>query len=358
MPVYFVYRCHYGAPSEKHIRRFEYDTVLEWAQAVWKQFETDDAAYKYAEELLGGLRVYSFGSLFFADPEFPAPKRPKTMKQVHDWFEGMYDPTAVNGPHHIQVVTDDDEMDMAVFVFDDHYRKKNPGKADFLLLDGWELPAGESDGPAPNFKKIRTEPGEPSGDGEGVLYAVDLCPGPDNLQDKNECDRAMRIDGLRVPDLARYLLSNPENEAHDYCLRELRDNLLALLKRPRGEDKGFLVAIRDEPAEQTHWGVYSDWLQDRDLPPAGLHLLDLALRSKSYSCGHKSRKPKLDCVKVTAHMAQACKHRNRWPEKKSAGITDRDTYAQFIFFDDRWAAAHPTLAAGILTFASRWDVLT
>ncbi|MDY3551640.1 hypothetical protein R5W24_000718 [Gemmata sp. JC717] len=34
------------------------------------------------------------------------------------------------------------------------------------------------------------------------------------------------------------------------------------------------------------------------------------------------------------------------------------SFEQFIFFDDRWAAAHPTLAKGIFTFASRWDVLT
>ena len=356
MPVYFVYRCHYGAPSEKHVRRFEYDTVLDWAKAVWRQFDTDEAAYKYAEELLGGLRVYGFGSLFFADPECTPSVRPKTMAQVYDWFEGMYDPTAANGPHHIQIVTDDDELDMAVFVFDDHYRKKHPGKADFLLLDSWELPAGESDGPAPDFKKIRTDLGKPAGDGEGTLYAASLCPGADNLRDKNECDRAMRIKGVRVPDLARYLLSNPENDTHDYSLREVRENLLTLLKRPRGEDKGFLVAIRDEPTEQTHWGAYSDWLQDRDLPTAGLHLLDLALRAKSYSSGGQTRKPKLDRVKVTPHLAQACKHEHR--SRFKAKATERDSYGQFIFFDDRWAAAHPTLAAGILTFASRWDVLT
>lgn len=356
MPVYFVYRCHYGAPSEKHVRRFEYDTVLDWAKAVWKQFDTDDAAYKYAEELLGGLRVYGFGSLFFADPDYSPSVCPKTMAKVHDWFEGMYDPTAANGPHHIQIVTDDDELDMAVYVFDDQYRKKKPGKTDFLLLDGWELPGGESNGPADNFAKIRTELGKPAGDGEGVLYAASLCAGADNLREKNDGDRAMRIKGVRVPDLARYLLSNPESETHDFGLREVRENLLTLLKKPRGEDKGFLVAIRDEPTELTHWGAYSDWLQDRDRPPAGLHLLELALRSKNFGLAGQNRKPELDLVKVTPHMAQACKHENR--SRIRTDEARRDTYGQFIFFDDRWAAAHPTLAAGVLTFASRWDVLS
>ena len=66
----------------------------------------------------------------------------------------------------------------------------------------------------------------------------------------------------------------------------------------------------------------------------------------------------LDRVKVTPHMAQACKQMRRWRGEQGDEITDRDTFAQYIFFDDRWAAAHPTLAAGILRFASRWDALT
>jgi len=146
MPVYFVYRCTYNAPSEKHVRRFEYDTVLDWAKAIFKQFPGDDAGWNYAAEVLGGLHVYSFGSLFMLDEYHPERKPPKTMKDVHDWFGGMYVNEQKSGPHHIQIHTDDDELEMAVYVFDDHYRKANPGKADFLLHDGWELPHGAADG--------------------------------------------------------------------------------------------------------------------------------------------------------------------------------------------------------------------
>jgi hypothetical protein len=45
------------------------------------------------------------------------------------------------------------------------------------------------------------------------------------------------------------------------------------------------------------------------------------------------------------------------PPSASLEVSMEDYYDQWIFFDDRWAA-HPTLAAGILTFAARWDVLT
>lgn len=361
MPVYFVYRCHYGAPNEKHLRRFEYDTVLEWAQAVWLEFGTDDAAYAYARELLGGLNVYSFGSLFLAESHVRERLRtgpPQTIEAVHEWFQRMYDPTIEAGPHHVQVLTDDDEIDMAVLICDDHYRVANPGKADFLLLPDWELPGGSSDEPAPDLSAIRTAPVEPRSNGEGVLYVFREESQSENLRDKNACDRAGRVEGVRVPDLARHLLCTPETEDQEYALCEVRAFLTDLLANPTGEDAGFLVAIRDNPAEQAHWDAYSDWLEEHDLPPAGLHLLDRALRSEKFSHQGANRNPAFDRVKVTPHMAQACKHEDRWRDPMTDEITERDTFVQFIFFDDRWAAANPSLAKGILTFASRWDVLT
>src|SRR5262249_44798505 len=172
MAVYFVYRCHYGTPSEKHVRRFEYDSVLDWAKAVFKTVGDREAAFKYGEDLLGGLDVYSFGSMFATDEDTPPRRPPRTMADVKAWFQGMYVGEEKHGPHHIQILTDDDEIEMAVYVFDDHYRAKHPGKADFLLLDGWELPAGESDGSQPELPKTRAV--EPAGEGKGRVYVVKL----------------------------------------------------------------------------------------------------------------------------------------------------------------------------------------
>ena len=238
-------------------------------------------------------------------------------------------------------------------MFDDHYRAKKPGKADFLLLDGWELPAGESTKRTPTLPETR-----PNGkaDGEGAVYLT--CGYVDCKYNLEDLGSAEQITGLRVPELARYVLLHPDRDEIAFPLHKVRDGLVEVLKKPKGEDAGFLVAIRDQPDELTNWGAYSDWLQDRDLPPAGLHLLDLAFRTEECAFDSKNRKPKLDCVKVTPHMAQASKHDGCFTEKPKKGLTEDDLFTQFIFFDDRWAAAHPTLAAGILTFASRWDVLT
>src|SRR5262249_26401626 len=155
-------------------------------------------------------------------------------------------------------------------------------------------------------KLPKTDLLKPVGGGKGTLSAVSLYADcSSNLEDLAP---AHRIEGLRVPDLARYLLVQPENDDYDFGLREVRDNLLTLLAKPKGEDAGFLAAIRDHPDEQTNWGAYSDWLQDRDLPPAGLHLLARALGAKAFPDPRGNRRPEFDLVKVTPHTAQACKN--------------------------------------------------
>ena len=352
MAVYFVYRCHYNAPSEKHVRRFEYDTVLDWAKAVWKQLPDFDAGTKYARELLGGLRVYSLGGIFTRSEEEDVPERkpPKTMRDVHDWFGGMYVNEQKSGPHHVQIHTDDDELEMGVYIFDDHYRKANPGKADFLLHDGWALPDGDADGSfhVPKGAKVRDIAGKSKGDGPAT-YAAFLA-----YYDSGNLDLAggYRVANVRLPDLARYILTERAETELEAEWEKIRPALQQHLKRPKGADAGFLAAIRKEPEELTNWGAYSDWLAERDEPPAGVKLLGGALRRvvPDLSSSTYSRKASKDMLRVTPHMVQAVFHVARWGKD--------DLYHQWIFFDDRWAAAHPTLASGVLTFAWRWDVLT
>ena len=355
MPVYFVYRCHYGAPNEKHVRRFEYDSVLEWARAVWRLHDTREEANRYGREVFTGLDTDAFHTLFCTYDGHPMPHRPRSMADVKRWFGAFYCEEEAHGSHHIQCLTEWGDNQRAVYVFDDHYRALKPGKADFFLLDGWELPAGGSDASAPRLPK--TGRVEPRGGGEGTLYFIDTyvdCKY--NLEDLCE---SFHVHGLRVPDLARYLLLHPDGEAIDsFALAKVRAGLVEALANPAGEDAGFLTAIRDEPQENTHWAAYSDWLYDRDRPAAGVRLFELALRAEACATGGDHRRAALDRVKATAHLAQVCKHQGRYPDRPGDDLTEYDWFEQFIFFDDRWAAAHPTLAAGVLTFAARWDVLT
>jgi hypothetical protein len=62
----------------------------------------------------------------------------------------------------------------------------------------------------------------------------------------------------------------------------------------------------------------------------------------------------LSRVATSAHLAQLC-----WCIANApAWASGRDVYEQWYLFDDVWAAGNPHLAAGILRFATRWDVLS
>src|SRR5688572_28618417 len=125
MAVYFVYRCHYGAPSEKHVRRFEYDSVLDWAKAVWKLHDTREGAERYARRVFGAMDVAPFAEMFHNRGE-NSTSRPRTMSHVKLWFTDMYCEQEAHGAHHVQCLTDWGDNQRAVLVFDDHYRAKKP----------------------------------------------------------------------------------------------------------------------------------------------------------------------------------------------------------------------------------------
>lgn len=353
MPVYFVHRCGFGSPTEQFLCRFEFDTVLAWASAVWRRFTNRGEGERYARDLFRGMNVDAVHHVFHPHEEYALAGPPQSMDEVTQWFDALYCECVANGPHHVQVLTEWSDNQRAIYVFDDHYRAANPGKTDFLLRSDWELPVGASSGGAPD---LAAEPAASEPGGEGRLYFCENYIGSKYNLDDLEPLRCMA--GVRVPDLAQYLLTHTAPDDLDFALFKLRGGLVDVLSRPAGEAVGFLTAIRDQPGEGTHWAAYSDWLQERNLPLAGLHLLEHALRSKACGVVEKNHKPALDLVQVTPHLVQACKHEGCWSDQPKPELTADDTFVRFIFFDDRWAAANPTLAAGILAFASRWDVLT
>ena len=353
MTIYFVYRCHHDAPGERRMCRFEADSIVDWMRSIWKPIDDEEQAYKYANELLGGIEVYTFARIFLDIAEENKPP-PEDMDGVKSAFESMYLGEMDSGEHHLQILTDDDETEMAIYIFDEHFRQAHPELTDFLVLEGWALPETWSD------EDLETVPVNPFEDRprhpDGTLYTFSLFVEDScNLSDLCESDI---IDGVRVPDLCRYVLTHPDIEQHDYAMQTLREDLQRLLESPTGDDAGFLQAIREEPGELVHWNAYTDWLLEKDLPPAGQHLLELALRTEHLEYARKNRKPEMDCVKVSQHMAQACKHEGSWPDEPFMWFTPNHTYRQWIFFDDRWVAAHPTLAQSILQFSNRWDALT
>lgn len=380
MAVYFAFRSPYEAPGGKYLKRFDDDSVLDWFRNRWERLAStdwDDANDRVTEEM--GCYVYSFADVFRINEEGPVPP-PRNGRKLADHVEGRVYNNGVAGgsPHVLQVDTDDDEYGFSYYFFDDHYLKKHGKHAAFLLCD-WKLPGGHGTG---GFRAAEpTVLSGPKGAWPGTTYLIDL----DSVGCMDELVPGYRIEGVRLPELARYVLRTPPSEEEDTPSLLHQMPLLMIQEGPDsvGVEKAFLKDIREHPNDEVVWNAYSDWLQERGDKPVGLHLLHRALtrlgvwadngvwdevpagERKVIESGEQNSRALVELldrrqkeaeirVHVDEHLAQLCfrEHRCKYP-KRTLNI-----YEQWIVFDDLWASAHPDLANSILRYVQRWDLLS
>lgn len=351
MSVTFVYRSPSDNPGCRHVRRFDADTVLEWFRSIWQGLP-EEQAHDHADRLIG-RHVYCFGNLFreIGDNSWPPPR---TISELAGRLQdSLYVCEMKHGAHHVEVLTDDDELEMTISVFDDHYLAKHPQRAAFLAREDWRLPDGSADGgfrPRTKVPKV-----SPKGRGVGATYLCLLaCYDSGSLSDLEECQSGVRvIPGVRLPGLVPYLLRRQESEEWEGEMENLRTAAHAAVAAERGRaagDEAALLAAVTDPADALAWPAYSDWSEEHGRP-AGVHLLRRALEHADPAADSSSRRKRSkDELLVQTHIAQACLHEATWEHYG-------EVYHHWVLFDDLWAAAHPDLAHSLLRFASRWDVL-
>ncbi len=345
MSVYFVYRSHYEGPSGKHVRAFDAESALGWFRGVWERAkEAEDVAAWVEAEL--GTSVYGFASIFEAarDHSLSPPTSDRMLKSYLE--EHLYAEGEVKfRPHALQVLTDDDEIELAYYLFDDHYLVAHPGRAAYLLHEGWRLPATSGETSlAPSFplKKLK-----PPGTSEGTIYLAFLAfYDSGGLTDLEEFGGPCRIEGVRLPQLAGYLEATTPDESWPFELNLLRSQLR--LDEPEGERIAAalgrvarLPVLRIGEMDPGGPPVGESVEQARDRVERGL---------ESLKGVHLDHDPSKSIVGASDHLAQLCIHVGEF--------FGRDVYHQWVIFDDLWAGANRDLAEGILRYAKRWDVLT
>src|SRR5262245_61664546 len=208
MTVYFVYRSHYEGPTLKHLKRFSDATVLDWFRNRWKGIDDLEAAERWVQREMG-CELYGFALLFenVAEDDPPALQ---TVGQLRDTLQ-QYLPVEgeiLFAPHCIQVLTDDDELELAYYFFDDEFLARHPGRAAYLLHEGWRLPGGAGTGP---FRAgVRTKPLQPRGRAEGTTYCV-LLEYSDSLN-LTDLGGGYHIRGVRLPQFCQYLAATTPTE--------------------------------------------------------------------------------------------------------------------------------------------------
>ncbi len=402
MAVFFVFRSHYDEPSGKLLRRFEDATVLDWFRNHWGLVDEDYVAHERTGDLLGyPVDVFSdfFQTIF--EQDLPAPE---TDEQLEQCLRDHVDPeTPLRfGPHHLTILSMDEcDMEVCSYLFDDVYLAQHADRAAYLLHKSWKLPGrGNRRRKHPSAEVGGFEPDEPiealepAGPGSGTTFGVVLYYDYENNGPLSELWGPIRIDGVRLPDLASYLSPAAPPRFEDYFLLLLRSQLFAEPFTTNPLEEGFrqdLLGLAADAGWQRRaeaaWPAYCDWLQEQQERPVGLLFLEQALKALTqFPVAHLPSEtlrmvrlgpigsirqwltdalekappdedqfplPNKCRVHVEEHLAQLCLNTEHWRTFRRAEL-----YHQWIFFDDVWAAAHPILANAILRYASCWDVLS
>jgi hypothetical protein len=376
MPVYFAYRSFDLGPTGKFLKRFEDDTVLDWFRRHWDYLAIEDRQ----EAFVRLTRVLGCDGWFMWNPfqmgAEEGHQAPESGEALLELLRSCMGDEAFTGtPHALQVFTEDDGEGGALYYFDGHFLKEAAGLAAYLLHEDWRLPSGRGDGrfvPA-----VRTNELRPGGNAAGATYVVLL--ERESKYPLEDLSGGYRIEGVRLPELARYLCCSPPDEG-DYPyigrFQQLPALMLGGVAADGSEEAALLRMIREAPCDAANWAIWSDWRLERDDGAPGISLVrrafehlaripgklqgklprdaDLATacqRLAEFDAQHRDdlRATHHSLIHVDEHLAQTC---------LDVSFTDNPYYSQWFFFDDVWASAYPDLANAILRFANQPDVLS
>lgn len=328
-----MYRSHYEGPLGRRVRLLPDETVLGWFQRGWAA--EDPRAWVEAE--LGGP-VYGFASIFEEASEhgLPVPGTTDELRLLlHQdlYVEGGPDYIRLDD-HSLRVRTDDDEVELAYFLFDDHVIAAEPARLAYLLHDAWPLP--ENVGELQAFQPgVPVHVAAPAGRDQATTYVVLL-----TYYDGASMARMppFAFPGTALPALAGLLTMVDPAVAAGWP-PELR--VLRALVTP---DEPALDAALERANRWPGFNLNAEpWPGMPDEHDAAHSLATDLVAVAEFS---DDRRPEASLLRVGEHIAGMAMHCDGF-----------FGYQQWYFFDTAWAASHPDLAQSLLRYANHWDPL-
>ncbi|BCY12026.1 hypothetical protein [Actinoplanes sp. L3-i22] len=328
--MYFVYRSHYDGPLSKLVRRLPDAGVLDWFRRNWTR---DDPRGWLPEEL--GADVYGLATIFEAARKHALPRpestdQLRTMLHEHLYVEGDADFIRLD-EHSLRVRTDDDEVELAYYFFDEETLARHPSRLAYLVHEAWPLPdepGAEPAVPLTTYAVFLT-----FYDGSSLEVAVPVTfPGVGLAGLAAELERGaderwppeLRVLAALVTQAAKELPAPGQGELFPGPAGPVTDPLGAALERAN-RWPGFSLSARDP-------------LLDGDLTNA----LGNALRAPA----PENRDPGASLIRVGPHLAQMAMH-----------CSTEFGFQQWFLFDTAWSTAYPQLSASLLRYAADWDPL-
>ncbi len=317
MKIYFAYRSAY-LPNNRHLKAFEADSILDWFQKNWSTFCQDDTA---VTNLLG-TSVYGFPVYSYDDSPLPGP--PTDFEDLENKIQKyIYSNVIIGDEECLCVFTDDDEIELAWFVFTENYKEKHPNKVELWFTDVFPETAEST----VDKLDLGSKGIVPDAKGDGCVYFIS-CPiyDSENLAD---LEGVYRINGIRLNRLLNYLRKTDwrlkERDSFSYARRDLKFLQHLAKQLPEAEFPDLLDIVSKVPITNLNMDEFYKTPIEEFL-----------------EANYKKDEPSQSKVYITDHFVEIGVH--------MLG----QFYNYIIIFDNFWATQNPQLARSLAQFAKTW----
>lgn len=306
MKIYFAYRTAYK-PNLRYLKEFEANSIYDWFIENWHTLCSEEYS------TLLGSDVYGFPIAVDAEED----SKPKDFAELMEMLErGVYVNELIGDKNCIKAATDDDEIELSWFFFNEDYKNSANEKLEIWFNEVLPVTYG-SRGIKLAVSSDVLIPKEPR---EGCTYFLSSpIYDSSNLEDIS----VTKIEGIRLPDFLAYLQNN-EIENTSYATSELNYIKLIANTLETNDLTTVLQTFADYPITEL------PQINNQTLA----ELQQLQLRNNR----------EMSKVIVNEHLAEI--------SSNSIGIF----YNYFLLFDDLWIESNETLAKSIVYFGENWDI--
>lgn len=339
MKIYFAYRTGYLA-NHRFIKEFEAESILDFFQKHWQDL-ADDEQYK---EVLGS-EVYGLPiSAYTDDSDEPQPlPKPNNLDELKTCLEEtVYYEDLIIDEHCIQVLTDDDEIQLAWYFFDETYKNANMDKLALWFYD--ELPTQcNAENKANNsFYPMLVPEGCHQSDYFGKNAPIKSVNTWQVGKDNDECYfvssaiyDSSNLEDMNVIHLNGTTIKNLIADLSGYNIDEDGDNY----EWSGGRELLTLQKFADK-FKSTDLQTLLEKLNQYPIYKGNIDLDDLENTDSIF----KRHNPKLGKIKVSDHLVEL--------SISYVGIF----YDYYIIMDSCWINSHNDLAKSIIHFGRTWEI--
>lgn len=316
--IYIAYRTGYKA-NYRQMASFQAESILDWFQQHWQTLQSD----KYKDLL--GFDIY--GLPLYQVKENEEIAKPQNMDELSDSIQRLVYCNELHADEHcLQVLTDDDEIELAWYVFDETYKQQNMDKLAVWFTKG-DLPSlGELSVASTQSKQIDIADLPRlslANDADKATYLV-ASPIYDGANLEDTC--AVKLEGVRLPELIAKLVEIEEFEDDEiYTATSTLEYLQTIAKAINSNDITKIIAVFNQyPATEV------DEIS-----------IETFEELKEQSLGNE---PEKSLLNINEHLIEL-------------GINSMGAYYNYyVMFDDLWVADNEQLATSLLHFGKGWQV--